>query len=433
MNHHSDRVRVLEVVELDPFDFRWPENLEHFEGGWGFRVEVDGTTHRVRHGLGGREVYGRERVHTVTWLDGKVQVEGVEADDYPTSGALLSAVRRHDLKLARDHREVPPGYDGFLLVSHRREIDAKWSRNCLAVKIDESDLAGWALHAILRAEQRRRPASERARPVPRPASAESTLTDPPAVNGPAVAGALLAHGEALAASLGGGSARFTPDDRANALIHADPFAFLVAVIADQGIRAERAWAIPQALLDRLGTISPVALADDREALRAAFATPPKLHRFINQVADWVADAAATVATTYGGDAASIWSGRPAAADLRARLERFRGIGQKKAAMAVEILARDLDVPISDLSGSDVAFDVHLRRVFLRTGIADRDDLRHMVAAARILHPAQPGALDNPAWDVGRRWCHASDPDCAACPLISACARHIVRGDRVKGI
>jgi len=33
-------------------------------------------------------MYGRWRVHTVTWLDREVQVEGVEAGDYPASRAL---------------------------------------------------------------------------------------------------------------------------------------------------------------------------------------------------------------------------------------------------------------------------------------------------------------------------------------------------------
>ena len=31
-------------------------------------------------------------------------------------------------------------------------------------------------------------------------------------------------------------------------------------------------------------------------------------------------------------------------------------------MAVEILEHDLGVPIRELNGSDIAFDVHLRRV-----------------------------------------------------------------------
>jgi len=39
---------------------------------------------------------------------------------------------------------------------------------------------------------------------------------------------------------------------------------------------------------------------------------------------------------------------------------------KKAAMAVEMLERDLGVPVRDMGGSDIAYDVHARRVFLRT-------------------------------------------------------------------
>lgn len=72
---------VSDLVALEPFSFKWPAGTESFEGGWSCTVTVHGVSHRVRHGLGGREVYGRERVHTVTWLDGEVQVEGVEADD----------------------------------------------------------------------------------------------------------------------------------------------------------------------------------------------------------------------------------------------------------------------------------------------------------------------------------------------------------------
>ena len=82
--------------------------------------------------------------------------------------------------------------------------------------------------------------------------------------------------------------------------------------------------------------------------------------------------------TRGG----IWNDRPSAAELRRRFDAFPGIGQKKAAMAVEILERDLHVPLSDLAGSDIAYDVHVRRVFLRAGLAQRDDVTEMVAIAR---------------------------------------------------
>lgn len=101
-------------------------------------------------------------------------------------------------------------------------------------------------------------------------------------------------------------------------------------------------------------------------------------------------------------------------------------------MAVEILERDLRVPIRDLHGSDIAYDVHVRRVFLRTGLADRDDVDHIVAAGRRLYPERPGAIDFPMWDIGRRWCRPGVPRCSECVLFSVCPRLVDRAANVYG-
>ncbi len=87
-------LELVAVKELGPFTFRWPEDIESFEGGRSFEARIAGARISGRHGIGAREVYGRMRVHTVTWIDGEVQVEGVEADDYPSSQALISRLRR---------------------------------------------------------------------------------------------------------------------------------------------------------------------------------------------------------------------------------------------------------------------------------------------------------------------------------------------------
>jgi uncharacterized HhH-GPD family protein len=419
------------VTRVGPFDFRWPDATESFEGGWSFDARIDGHRHTIRHGVGAREVYGRVRVHTVTWINSEVQVEGVEADDYPASQALISRLRRPGRATARAWADVPAGYDRFEIVEHRREIDAPYSPQCLAVKIREDDLASWALHGWLRSQLPRKLSSSRQ--VARVMPSLSELPPAPSPDAEAVGRALLAHAGALADQLKSGAVTFTPDAAADALIREDPFAFLLAVISDMGIRAERAWALPYLLRTRLGYLSPGGIAANPEAVRAAVQQVPKLHRFVNLVPDWLVQAARIVLDRYSGDAGRLWSDAPTAVELRQRLEAFPGIGQKKAAMAVEILARDLGQPLRELTGSDVAYDVHLRRVFLRTGLAEHDDVDHMVAVARALYPDRPGALDLPAWDIGRRWCRPVGPDCRACPLNIACPRLTERGSRVRGV
>jgi len=229
-----------------------------------------------------------------------------------------------------------------------------------------------------------------------------------------------------------GPPSFTPLPAANDLLLADPFAFLVAVIFDQGIPAERAWRAPYDLLRSLGYLDPERVAADDQAVRAAINQPPKLHRFVDRLPEWVSAAARRVVTDYGGDAGRIWGDRPTAIQLMQRLEQFQGIGQKKAAMAVEILERDLHVEVTDMRGSDIAYDVHVRRVFLRAGLAQYDGLEHMLDVARSAHPERPGAIDYPAWLVGRQWCRAGVPDCPNCVLSDACPKLITAASTVRG-
>ena len=112
---------------------------------------------------------------------------------------------------------------------------------------------------------------------------------------------------------------------------------------------------------------------------------------------------------------------------------FPGGGPREsAAMAVEILERQMGIAVADLHGSDIAYDVHVRRVFLRSGLAERDDSEHMLAEARRLYPERPGALDNPAWDIGRRWCRPTQPQCDSCAIGTVCPQLISQGDAVRG-
>jgi endonuclease III len=179
---------------------------------------------------------------------------------------------------------------------------------------------------------------------------------------------------------------------------------------------------PYLLRERLGHLDPTRIAAEPERVAEAVRQPPALQRFVNTVSEWLVAAARRVLADYGGDAGAIWRDEPTARELQARFDRFEGIGQKKAAMATAILARDLKVPIRELEGADIAYDVHIRRVFLRTGITDRDDVDVMVTAARRLNPSNPSALDEPAWLIGRQFCRPGAPLCPSCPLEEVCPK-----------
>lgn len=249
----------------------------------------------------------------------------------------------------------------------------------------------------------------------------------------AVTSALLAFGDRLdAIEASRLTTVLTNNAQANAFLVGDDWAFLCGVICDYQMPADRAWATPFNLAQRLGGWSVELVAGSESAVASGFLGPPAIHRFPNQTAGFVVDGARRVIDEYGGDAGSVWSDRPTARELQRRLEAFKGISQKKAAMAVEILYAQLGVEIAEMWGSDIAYDVHVRRVMLRTGLAAKDTVTHMVQRARDLHPERPGALDLPMWEIGRTWCHKTAPECDACILSPVCPRLVAAAASVKG-
>lgn len=422
---------VENVRELGPFEYRWPDATEHFGRGWEFDARLGVARARVRHGIGRRQAFGRERVHTVTWVYGQPVVEGAETEDYATSRALVGVLKRPDRKDARDLTDVPGGYEALRIVRHRDEIRGPNARSGLALKIPEDDLAAWATFALLRLRDRQREPRVDATPTHAPALAQSERDHPPArtsSEAEAVTRAILGFARSLHPSV----SSFTPDPAADRFVREDAFAFLVAVIFDEQVRFEQAWDAPLELRRRLGHWDVHRIATERDAVHEAVRRPPALHRWVDKTPYRIVAAARRVVDSYGADASRIWSDKPNASALRHRFEEFEGISQKKSAMAVELLERVLGVEIDAMHGSDVAVDIHVRRVFLRSGLAERDDVSHMIRVARRLNPDRPGELDNAVWEIGRQWCRPTVPDCIGCPIGSVCPKLIGRADGVHG-
>lgn len=240
---------------------------------------------------------------------------------------------------------------------------------------------------------------------------------------PEAAATLLAFGrelaESSAAQAGGG---FSGVPEADALLEAEPNAFLVGTLFTQGIPAERAWSGPWLLRERLGSLDLEFLASHPDEVRAAVQQPPMLHRFKETLPRWISAAAQRLVTDYGGDASNVWPSGAHVIDVTENLSAFDGIGRKKAVMATEILMRHFGVELQGRECGQVAYDVQVRRVFLRSGLADVDSIAAIESAASAACPEAPGTLDLAAWLVGRDWCRPKRPLCDACRLSASCAR-----------
>jgi uncharacterized HhH-GPD family protein len=137
---------------------------------------------------------------------------------------------------------------------------------------------------------------------------------------------------------------FTGNDDADRLLVADPLALLIGFALDQQVTVQKAFAGPYELRQRIGGLDATAIATmDPEALDTAFRTPPALHRFPGNMAKRVRDLCAVISTTYGGDAARVWTGAADAKDLHARLIALPGIGEMKAGTIVSLLGKQLGV------------------------------------------------------------------------------------------
>ena len=211
-------------------------------------------------------------------------------------------------------------------------------------------------------------------------------------------------------------------------------AFLLGVMFDKFITADRAWEAGEWINDSLGDPGDVGTLwkelktiEKRRLIGflrygrggSAFTI------FYKSFATQLPKAASLILEKYGGDPRKIWNNQRDIPKVLKRLEEIPGIGSKLSRMAVLILARDKGLlgGKDALPQLDIAPDIHVMRVFRRAGlILPTASKKAAIAAARKLHPSFPGELDSAAWDIGQKWCRPSKPNCEECPLTRDCPR-----------
>lgn len=135
----------------------------------------------------------------------------------------------------------------------------------------------------------------------------------------------------------------TGDPQADAVLD-DPFGLLTAMLLDQQFPMERAFAGPAKVLERFGSLDPVAIADaPPEEFAAMCAQPPAVHRFPGSMAARMQDLARQVVELYDGDTARLWNEATTGQDLVKRVMALPGFGKQKAQIFTALLAKRLGV------------------------------------------------------------------------------------------
>ncbi len=137
---------------------------------------------------------------------------------------------------------------------------------------------------------------------------------------------------------------FTASDEANELLAREPLALLIGFALDQQVTVPTAFAGPQKLKERLGTLDAGEIASmDPDRLEAAFREKPAVHRFPGSMAARVRELCAVVDEEYGGDASRLWSDAADSADLRRRIEALPGFGEMKVKALGSVLFKRFGV------------------------------------------------------------------------------------------
>lgn len=132
---------------------------------------------------------------------------------------------------------------------------------------------------------------------------------------------------------------------ADALLDRDPLALLIAMLLDQQVPMERAFAAPYELVQRLGhDLDARELADhDPDALADLFAQPPALHRYPRSMAGRVQELCRALVEHHDGDATALWRDIADARELFDRLVALPGYGKQKARIFVALLGKQRGV------------------------------------------------------------------------------------------
>ena len=154
-------MQIVNILEAgSSYEYKWPDGyVEPYSARVDYQTTADDGQHRVRIAVGRREVYGRDRVRVVVFVDGYPHAEFLGADDFDASGDVLSEIKvegERGLRMCRyPHEPLPERYSAFPVVGLVNRVLGTGVHNAWAVVANIADHRTMIGLAGLRAVERR--------------------------------------------------------------------------------------------------------------------------------------------------------------------------------------------------------------------------------------------------------------------------------------
>ena len=136
----------------------------------------------------------------------------------------------------------------------------------------------------------------------------------------------------------------TGNPDADRLLSTDPLALVMGSLLDQQVPMDSAFAGPQKLYERVGSLEAESIATyDPEEFLSAFRQTPAVHRFPGSMAQRVQNLASMIVDEWAGEAQRIWAeGDPSGPEVLKRLKKLPGFGEQKAKVFLALLGKQCD-------------------------------------------------------------------------------------------
>ena len=199
----------------------------------------------------------------------------------------------------------------------------------------------------------------------------------------------------------------TSDRESQEFILGNAFAFCVAACIDRRAKSELVWRVPLRLQKSWGHLDParIKVMGEQAIVAGLRDSGCGWQLKLEDVARTIIEVATVVTDRCGGDADRLFDGT--ASEILRRLDSIFGVGKGIANLIVIMRVRYFGLLPPGLEVVTVKPDVHVRRVFYRTGLSDSEKECATLAAAAALTVDDRLAVDQAAWYMGKTYCHVS--------------------------